>query len=347
MGQAGHDHEPPHWLRWLTRASVALGLVALIATVAIVGVGTIVDRLRAIGGWFAVLFAIEAVAAGCDGLAIYLMTRGAGAPDMREVLVAQFAGRAVNMVTPAANLGEVLKVSLLARRCSTPRVIAAVMYVALAGLVIALALVAIGIALTAISFEVPVEVGIPLGVAAASAALLATTIVLLVNRGLLTTLANVAARLHLVSRPRRARWAASLDELDARLRGDVSGEHRKGAAALVIASQLIQKLVTWATIVAAGYHLSPAQIIAVLSAGVVIGWISTLVPLGLGVAEGGNAALFSIIGAPLSLGVALALARRVNQIVFAIIGFGVLAADRVAGRVAIRIVRRPTPVHAQ
>src|SRR5205085_2352695 len=163
---------------------------------------TIVDHLRAIGGWFVVLLAIEAVAAICDGFAIYLMTRGPGAPDMREVLVAQFAGRAVNMVTPAANLGEALKVSLLARRCSTAR----------------------------------------------------------------------------------------LDELDTRLR---RAEHRKGAAALVAASQLIQKVVTWATIVAAGYHLSPAQIIAVLSAGVVIGWISTLVPLGLGIAEGGNAALFS------------------------------------------------------
>ena len=40
-----------------------------------------------------------------------------------------------------------------------------------------------------------------------------------------------------------------------------------------------------------------------------------------------------VCGAPPSLGLALALARRVNQIVFALIGFVVLTADRVATRV--------------
>lgn len=343
----GSDQDPPHWLRWVTRGSIAFGLAALVTTVAIVGFGTIAEHLRAIGAWFLLLIAIEAIAACCDGAAIYLTTRGPGAPNAREVVVAQFAGRAVNMVTPAANLGEVLKVSLLARRCSTQRIIAAVMYVALAALVVTLALVAIGIALTAISFDVPAEVGVPLAIAAIGAALVAVAIVVIVKRGMLASLADLAARLRLVSRARRTRWSAQLDDIDARLRGDVGPGHRKAAAALVIASQLIQKLVTWATIVAAGYHLSPAQLIAVLSAGVVIGWISTLVPLGLGVAEGGNAALFSIIGAPLSLGIALALARRVNQIAFAAVGFTVLTADRVASRVASGLVRRrPLPVHA-
>ena len=40
-----------------------------------------------------------------------------------------------------------------------------------------------------------------------------------------------------------------------------------------------------------------------------------------------------MIGAPPALGLALAFARRVNQIVFAVLGFIVLAADRVASRV--------------
>ena len=44
-------------------------------------------------------------------------------------------------------------------------------------------------------------------------------------------------------------------------------------------------------------------------------------------------ALFTLIGAPPSLGVALALAKRVNQIVFAGLGFGVLAVDRIATQV--------------
>jgi uncharacterized membrane protein YbhN (UPF0104 family) len=92
--------------------------------------------------------------------------------------------------------------------------------------------------------------------------------------------------------------------------------------------------------------MSPGQFLALLSAGLLIAWISTIVPMGLGLSEGGNAALFTLIGAPASLGLALALARRVNQVVFAAIGFIVLAADRVGthvhGRITSRYAARPT-----
>ena len=84
---------------------------------------------------------------------------------------------------------------------------------------------------------------------------------------------------------------------------------------------------------AAGYTLGPGQFLALCSAGVVLGWISTIIPMGLGISEGGNVALFALIGAPTALGVALALARRVNQVVFALLGFTILTADRVASRV--------------
>lgn len=47
------------------------------------------------------------------------------------------------------------------------------------------------------------------------------------------------------------------------------------------------------------------------------------------------AMLFALIGAPSSVGVALAFARRVNQIIFAALGFSVLAADRIAKHVDV------------
>jgi uncharacterized membrane protein YbhN (UPF0104 family) len=150
---------------------------------------------------------------------------------------------------------------------------------------------------------------------------------------MLSTLANLGARLHIVSKKRRANWRKRLDDLDARLSGKVGTQHRLGAAGLILTSQLLQKAITFVAILAAGFHLTPGQLIAVMSAGVVIGWISTIVPMGIGISEGGNAALFSLIGAPLSLGVALALARRVNQCVFAGLGFAILAADKVASKV--------------
>jgi uncharacterized membrane protein YbhN (UPF0104 family) len=115
--------------------------------------------------------------------------------------------------------------------------------------------------------------------------------------------------------------------VDSRLRGqDV--RQRSHAIAFLALSQALQKFLTFLVVFAAGYTLSPGQFLALVSAGVLLGWISTIIPMGLGISEGGNVALFSLIGAPASLGLALALARRVNQIVFAAIGFIVLTADR-------------------
>ena len=320
----------PDWLRWITRVSIVFGVIGIGVTVWIVGADTIFDHLRSIGPWFLVLLALEAVGACCDAYAVYLLTRGDGAPSFRDVLVAQFAGRAVNSVTPASNLGEALKVSLLARTCSAGRVTAAVLYVVLTAVTISLGVIAVGTFATAFLFSVPAIAKLALCAAALVSACLGATVVVLVRRGMLTTLTALLARVRLISSARHQRWNVPLKDLDSRLRG---AERRHGAIAAVAASQLIQKALTYVTVLAAGYALGPGQFLALLSAGVVLGWIATIVPMGLGISEGGNVALFALIGAPTALGVALALARRVNQVVFALLGFTILTADRVASRV--------------
>jgi uncharacterized membrane protein YbhN (UPF0104 family) len=158
----------------------------------------------------------------------------------------------------------------------------------------------------------------------------------LLRRGMLSTLSNALARMHIISKQRRAKWNETLNEVDARLRGE-DGDYRRKAIALVVVSHVLQKGLSYFTIMSAGYMMSPGQFLALLSAGVLIGWISTIIPMGIGISEGGNAALFTLIGAPAALGLALALARRVNQVVFAAIGFFVLAADRVGSHVHVRI----------
>jgi hypothetical protein len=323
----------PAWLRWTTRISLVFGLVALAITVSAVGVDTLVGHLEAIGPWFLALVAIEGASTFCDAGAIYLMTRGRGGPAFRKVCVAQFAGRAVNSVTPGANLGEALKVSLLARECSTQRIIAGVMYVALTAVVVSLSVVAVGSVITAVVFPVPRAALVALIVAGVVSSAIAIALVVLVRRGMLGALARTARRLRLISAARLATWTEQLADLDARLRGDIQGEHRLGATCLVVLSQILARGGVWAMILASGYSLGGPQLIAILSAGVILGWASNIVPMGIGVSEGGNLALFALIGAPASLGVALALAKRVNQMVFAGLGFGVLAADRIVSHV--------------
>jgi uncharacterized protein (TIRG00374 family) len=328
--------QPPRWLTWLTRISLVVGIGALIATVWIVGPSTILHHLKSIGWFFVVLVAIEMLSSALDGVAIYYMAHGKGRPTVRECVVAQIVGRGVNSVTPGGNLGEALKVGLLSKRCSTRRIVAAVMYVGLIGVVFSFAIVAIGSAVTAFWFAMPRLVMLLCLAGAVVAAGITAGIIVLLKRGMLSTLSNGLARMHIISKQRREKWNKTLKEVDARLRGE-DGDYRKKAVAFVVISHVLQKGLAYFTIMSAGYVMSPGQFLALLSAGVLISWIATIIPMGLGISEGGNAALFTLIGAPAALGLALALARRVNQVVFASIGFFVLAADRVGSHVHGRV----------
>jgi hypothetical protein len=323
----------PGWFKWVTRISIVFGIAGVIITAYVVGVGTILDHLRKIGPWFLALVGAEMVTTCCDATAVYLMSRGNGAPSYRDVIVAQFACRAVNSVTPASNLGEALKVSLLSRGCSTGRIIAAVLYCELMAVVMSLVVIACGCVATAFMFDLVPIAKVALCAAALVSACVAATVVVLLRRGMLGALTGFLARLRILSKARQERWRGRLSDLDRRLRGEVGGEHRRGALLAIATSQFLQKVITYGTVMAAGYLLGPGQFLALLSAGVVLGWVSTIIPMGLGISEGGNVALFALIGAPTALGVALALARRVNQVVFALLGFTVLTADRVASRV--------------
>jgi uncharacterized protein (TIRG00374 family) len=329
----------PHWMRWITRLSLVVGIVALVITIWLVGPSTILAHVRAIGWFFVLILATDVASSLCDATALYFMVHGPGEPTWLECVVAQLAGRGVSTVTPGGNLGEALKVSLLSTRCSPKRIVAGVMYVGLMLGVFSFAVIAIGSGATVFLFDMPPVAKLAVLVGAAVAAAIAVGIVVLMRHGMLSTLSNVLARLHLISKERRAKWNKTLEEIDTRLRGQ-DGKDRNHAIAFIAISQLLQKFLTVLVIFATGYMLSPGQFLALASAGVLLGWISTVIPFGLGISEGGNVALFSLIGAPVALGIALALARRVNQVVFAVVGFSVLMADRVGRRVHGRVRQR-------
>jgi hypothetical protein len=242
---------------------------------------------------------------------------------------------------------------VLARGCSLERIVAAVSFQSIGAFVTGLAVVAIGAVVTAVLFPLPLGAEIALIAIGLVALVIVVATIVLVRRGMVSAAARLARRLRLISHARHDRWRARLEDLDRRLRGERSDGssgrglvgHRAIAMLLVGISQLLQRGVIWVTLIATGYSLAGVQLVAVISAGVLLTWLSAVIPLGVGVAEGGNGALFTLIGAPASLGVALVLARRVNQIIFAAVGFAVLALDRMAAHAdsdAGPIV--PTPV---
>jgi hypothetical protein len=342
-GSSTDDAAPPGWARWVSRISLVVALIAMTATIWAVGPGEIVAQLLAIGAGFVVIVAIEATSTVLDARAIYAVTRDHRELGFGRVLMAQIAGRAVNAVTPGGNLGEATKASVLTGSTSTTRAVAAVLFCGLASVIVQLAVIAIGAPLTAILLPLPAALrGALIGTGLLAGAV-AVGLAILVRRGMLSSLIRVAVGLRLVSARRRARWRDKLATIDDRLRG--AGGGRRAAVVYVIASKLLTWGSLWLIVAFAGYRMSIGELAALLSAGVVLTWISTLVPLGLGVTESGNYALFSALGAPPAFGVTLALARRVNQILYAAIGFTLLATMRVsatARRVAQRRKSRST-----
>jgi uncharacterized membrane protein YbhN (UPF0104 family) len=73
----------------------------------------------------------------------------------------------------------------------------------------------------------------------------------------------------------------------------------------------------------------------VYSVGVLIGWISAVVPFGLGVADGSNYALFNVLGATGAQGVFVTLLGRARSLTLAVLGLLVMVAGHTANRLEI------------
>ena len=314
---------PPRWARGFTIVASVIAAVALVVTLRRVGLGTVVDQLRAVGVWFVALVAIEVVGALCDALAISGFL-GAAAPrsPFRRVLHAQVAGRAINLVTPLASLGEATKVTLLMRDTDSTRATAAIARFGMTYVIINLGLIVIGAPVCALALPLPGWMVRTLWIGTALAAVLIGGLALLVRGGLVASVVRGLRRVRLVSAARAARWTARTADLDQTLRGATLASWLPGAWALI--SKVSQWLAAWLVLAANG-HAPPLEVMAVIAtAGTLVNIVANLVPLGLGVAEGGTAALMAALGQPASLGVTMAVARRGVQLLYAAFGLTLL-----------------------
>ena len=323
MTDAAAPTAPPRWARAFTIVASVVAAAALAITLQQVGPGTVIDQLRAIGAWFLALIAIEVVSALCDARAISGFL-GAAPPrsSFRRVLHAQVAGRAVNLVTPLASLGEATKVTLLMRDTDNTRAVAAIARFGMVYVLINLGLIVIGAPVCALALPLPAWMVRTLWLGTGVAAVLVVGLALLVRRGMVASVVAALHRLRLVSAARAARWTARTAELDQTLRGATIGSWLPGAWALI--SKLLQWVAAWVVLAANG-HAPPLEVMAVIAtAGTLVNIVANLVPLGLGLAAGGTAALMAALGQPASLGVTMAVARRGVQLLYAAFGLTLL-----------------------
>jgi uncharacterized protein (TIRG00374 family) len=333
-GDAGGRPTAPGWARWVTYGSVPVALAALTWTIHSVGFTRLVHRLIGLGPWLFAVIGVEMLVTACDAAAIHRFVGRETRQTYLQVVMAQVAGRAINVVTPFGSLGELTKIALLVEHVPQARALSGVLLYDLVGQEISFVLMAVGAPLTALFMHLPHGLRFVLFVAGGVAALVSLAIPLLVHHGLLASFVGAARRLHVLGEARVVRWRKKLASVDERLRDGTEERRRERQVGLVF--MLVSRLLTWAVmgllIYAAGGPTSLGFLAAIVTAGQVITWISALVPLGLGVSEGGNYALFRALGADPSVGVAVALGRRVTHILYAVIGVVLLSVNQTVRR---------------
>ena len=364
----------PTWARWVTRVSLGLAVVALILTVRDTGLVAIGTYFKRIGwGWFAVVI-MEAAITTMDAIAI----RAFLSPDndkvrLRSTLLSQLAGRAVNAVTPSGNLGEAVKVSVLVDHVSQSRAVATILLYNVVSFSVELVTVGIGTPLMAVFLPLPMRWRVVLLVVGAVVLVIAFGLYHLVRRGVLVSVAKLAARVQIrglatvrrwiwkVEQPSRqllnperyARWEPKLRGIDDKMKlveGARVRDRRIGIL-MVALSRLTSMSLSFLLLIAMGERLTIGLVAAITVGGFFIYIAGAVVPRGVGVNEGGYNMLFRALGENPARGTVLILARRVALIAYAAIGLVLVTASETVKRARERQHEKaasgPLPVHPE
>ncbi len=325
----------PTWARWVTRISLVIAAFALVLTIRKVGVVALAKYFRLIGWWWIAVFVLEVVITSLDAVAI----RGFMSPEQdkvkfRSALLSQLAGRSVNAVTPSGNVGEAVKVSVLAEHVSSSRAVSTILLYNIVGFSVELLLVALAAPLLALFFPLTRAWRVLFLIAGLVCFAISVGLYALVHRGMLASLARLGVRLHLLSPARFDRWHARLASVDDKLRlvaGARSRDRWLGIGA-VIASRLVSLSLSLVILHAIGEPITVGFVAGYTVGGFVVYMLASLVPMGLGISEGGTWELFRALGENPARGTALVIARRVTLVAYAAIGLVLVMASETVQR---------------
>jgi len=345
----------PTWARWVTRISLVVALVALALTIRDTGVGTIVRYFRRIGWWWFAVVVLETAITSLDAVAI----RAFLSPEqrlvkLRSALLSQLAGRSVNAVTPSGNLGEAVKVSVLTEHVSQSRAVATILLYNVVSFCVELGMVAVAAPAVALLVPMPSSLRAIMFVAGGVCFVLTIGLYALVHRGVLSSVARLASRIwipglawlrgklwatreassYVLSAQRFASWNEALTAVDDKMRVQTGARRRDrwlGIAAVVM-SRATSMTLSLLILHAVGESITAGFVAAYTVGGFIIYMLSTLVPMGLGISEGGNWWLFRALGENPARGVTLVVARRVTLVVYAAIGLVLVTASETVQR---------------
>ena len=301
------------------------------------------ELLGRVGWWGAVVIGLDLAALSMDAAALHAFMR----PEARmvsywRVFGAQASGRAINVLTPGGVLGEATKVTLLASRAPRARVLSSLALVYLSRAYLNVAVIVVGVPLTLLLVDLPGDVEVAVGVALAVLVPAVVGLGVLVHRGAGASVVAVIGRITHLSPERTARWKARVAESDQHLR-ELHRDRSAGTWRGVLwigASKLTSWTAALLLLSVIGVRLTPTVVIGVLSVGVLIGWIAAIVPMGLGVQDGGNYVLYGMLGATGAQGITVAMLGRGRSLTIAVLGLVALAVLQIVDRVALAGMRR-------
>ncbi len=327
----GTPAKKSNWAHWVTGISLAIGIAALVWTIYTVGPIELWHRLKSIGWWFFAIMGLETIISSLDAAAMYhFLSPDQALIPYRRALLAQVSGRAVNAVVPSGNIGEVVKVSVLVEGgVHDARAVSCILVYNLAGMLAEFTMIAVGAPMIAVLVPMGWGLRAILVFAAVFSVAASVGLVFLVQKGMLVSLARLMRRVRIISQPRFERWSVRLGEIDAKLRleGGARARDRLIGVGLVYLSRIFSWSMLAVLLHALGKPIQLGFFAAITVGGFAVYLAATLVPLGLGVSEGGNAALYGALGYDPAIGVAITLAKRARDVVYATIGLVLLLAS--------------------
>ncbi|HSD87535.1 MAG TPA: lysylphosphatidylglycerol synthase transmembrane domain-containing protein, partial [Kofleriaceae bacterium] len=315
-----------------------VGATALAFMLHRLGFGTVKNVLSGVGWTFALIVGLDVAALACEAAAIRELMR----PEARmvkywRVLAAQASGRAINILTPGGALGEATKVTMLVSFAPRDRVVSSIVLLNLASFYLSVTIVIIGVPITLLLVDLPHALQVIVWIGLAVLVPVVAGIAVLIQRGAVATALAAAHGVHLISRERADRWTAKLADIDRHVRelqSDQTPGTRAGLA-FIGGARVCAWSATTLVLYSVGAQIGFTLLIGAFSVGVLIGWISALIPFGLGVADTGNYALFNVLGASGAHGVFVTLLGRARSLTLALLGLLVMAAGHTANRLEI------------
>jgi len=199
----------------------------------------------------------------------------------------------------------------------------------------------IGIPLTLLLIDLPREIKVLIGIGVAVIIPAMIALGFVIHRGALSTLIGTLRRFRLLSRDRAKKAKEKLKDVDRHIRElhtDRTSGTRTGFV-FVLLSKIVNYTAIIALLAAVGVPLTPALVIGVMSVGVLISWIAAIVPLGIGVADGGNYALYALLGATGAQGLFVTMLTRARSVVIAILGLAMMAGLTILDRLLQRRIQ--------